>query len=67
MAQDGIPAMLSRSEQWLWNEAIEAAAKAARAPDRAGREWVPNSLWDVIKQDTARDILKLKINEPKGE
>lgn len=48
----------------IWNEAIEAAAKAARALDRSGREWVPGSLWDRIKEDTARDILKLKIDEP---
>lgn len=44
----------------VWNEAIEAAAVAAEAPDRRGREWVPGSLWDAIKQDTASDIRKLK-------
>jgi hypothetical protein len=46
----------------IWNEAIEAAAKAAAAPDRTGREWVPGSLWDAIKKDTARDIRRLKLH-----
>jgi len=51
----------------IWNEAIRAAAKAAEAPDRAGREWVFDSVWDHIKKDTARDILKLLIDEGNGD
>jgi hypothetical protein len=65
---------LSRTSRWraayviaslrteIWNEAIEAAALTAEAPDRIGREWVPGSLWDAIKKDTASDIRKLKID-----
>lgn len=52
--------MNSGSRVDIWNDAIEAAAQAAEAPDRTGREWVPGSLWDAIKKDTARDIRKLK-------
>lgn len=50
----------------IWNEAIEAAARAAEAADRTGREWVPGSLWDAIKKDTARDIRKLKRAAPQS-
>ena len=46
----------------IWNEAIEAAAIAAEAPGRTGRDWVPDSLWDAIKKDTARDIRRLKVS-----
>lgn len=51
----------------IWNSAIEAAAKAAEAPDRTGREWVPGSLWDAIKKDTARDIRRLKVHPTSDE
>lgn len=46
-----------------WNEAIRAAAEAARRRDRIGREFVPGSLWDKIKEETERDILKLLVDE----
>lgn len=46
-----------------WNEAIRAAAMVAENPDRSGREWVPGSLWEAMRIDTARDILKLLIDE----
>lgn len=51
---------MTRAE--IWNEAIEAAALAAEAPDRTGREWVPGCLWDAIKKDTSRDIRRLKVD-----
>lgn len=52
---------MTRAE--IWNQAIEAAARAAESPDRTGREWVSGSLWDALKKDTARDIRKLKITD----
>ncbi|MFN3387478.1 MAG: hypothetical protein ACK40O_00990 [Allosphingosinicella sp.] len=42
------------------NAALEEAAVAAEALDRAGREWVRDSLWANIKADTARAIRALK-------
>jgi hypothetical protein len=54
---------MSQSHTRIWNEAIRAAAKTTETPNRAGREWVPGSLWEAIRIDTARDILKLLIDE----
>jgi hypothetical protein len=51
----------------IWNDAIRAAAEAARRRDRIGREFVPGSLWDKIKEETERDILKLMIDEKVGD
>lgn len=56
-----MPMMPTRTQ--IWNDAIRAAAMVAEAPDRSGREWVPGSLWEAIRIDTARDILKLLIDE----
>lgn len=47
----------------IWNEAIKAAAEAARRRDKIGREFVPGSLWDKIKEETETDILKLLVDE----
>jgi hypothetical protein len=54
---------MKQSRAQIWNEAIRAAAKVTETPDRGGREWVPGSLWEAIRIDTARDILKLLIDE----
>ena len=34
----------------------EACARKAEALDRCGRDWVPDSLWDRVKRDTAHSI-----------
>jgi len=47
----------------IWNEAIRAAAMVAETLDRGDREAVPGSLWEAMRIDAARDILKLLIDE----
>jgi len=51
----------------IWNEAIRAAAEAARRRDRIGREFISGSMWDKIKEETERDILKLLMDENAGD
>lgn len=43
-----------------FNAIVEACAVAAEAQDRAGREWVRDSLWDAILKRAGDNVRALK-------